>query len=557
MNEASLAILEPPEPIERERDLRLRTERYWELKKPSTERDRWQYYLVRSYQEESQNEQSLLQLEMDYAKDTGRLPSCLTDSQDKSTTLVILIGDSFEPLLQSIWVHQPNRLVPIVNEYYGKKGEAASSAEHWSKFYRLIKKKFPQEKRENIRNLEDIEQVKPTADSPRAVFEHLRDELAEDLRNQDVNVIVDITGAKKTMVAGAFMLAAYSRARIYYIDVEESRDGKPYGYKSRFVAVKSPLEELSLHVWQHVEQRYRRYDFAGALRSLEAIPTDEHICQFRLFLSVCNSYENGEFREAVAQVSGLRNNLQAEVPTAVLELGSLWPIPGETDLAVELFRQPDKLLVYANDALERAKRLLTQENNRAAFTLAYALHETLLKARIIALYDAKQLMSEQEGLSEEKKKTYGPPQPLNQVPDGLPWCLRQMMTADAQPILSGDKRGGRKIARSTYRLSWPIQDKPGCLPVHLQAAATKPLKEARNLITHTYFPATKTLANKAITLAEHNFEDYMSNWYSWLRPAQCAQKILKAYRFDIPSWEDLRRECELTFIPEQDVRGEQ
>ncbi|KAA3661029.1 MAG: hypothetical protein DWQ04_17660, partial [Chloroflexi bacterium] len=92
------------------------TDHYWNL----SGKEKWQFYL-----EEvdsalfSANGYSLLELEMAYASQPNNKPAL--PKLQENTTLVILVGESLEPILQSIWVHNPHRLVPVVNLEYSRR----------------------------------------------------------------------------------------------------------------------------------------------------------------------------------------------------------------------------------------------------------------------------------------------------------------------------------------------------------------------------------------------------------------------------------------------------
>ena len=59
-----------------------------------------------------------------------------------------------------------------------------------------------------------------TPDRPDAVFQGLCEHVLPD-RQAGKRVIVDVTGAKKSMVAGAFLFAAYADMPISYVDFDE------------------------------------------------------------------------------------------------------------------------------------------------------------------------------------------------------------------------------------------------------------------------------------------------------------------------------------------------
>lgn len=190
------------------------TQFFWDRKADTSQnRDKvWDLYLVESKDKQSKTYSSLLQLEMEYAE----YKSCLSEEHE-NVTLVILVGESLEPLFQSIWAHNPQRLIPVVNMLYPPNphsdGNPVSGIEHWDYIYGLLKNKLlqllPRERQVGWRlSLETLPQIKhnpftpyqyqPVVDEPQQVFEFLCEHLREDLLNPACRVVVDITGAKKT-----------------------------------------------------------------------------------------------------------------------------------------------------------------------------------------------------------------------------------------------------------------------------------------------------------------------------------------------------------------------
>ena len=84
------------------------------------EEERWRYYLGRpdvkgQPQPVGGLPKPLLHIEMECAEKRGCLPKRI---EGEEVTLAFLVGDRFEPLLQAIWACRPDRLVPVLNEYY-------------------------------------------------------------------------------------------------------------------------------------------------------------------------------------------------------------------------------------------------------------------------------------------------------------------------------------------------------------------------------------------------------------------------------------------------------
>lgn len=534
--------------------------RSYRREKRQERNDAWHHYLT-----DCGDGKSLLQLEMEYIRacHPGDLPE---ETERQGTTLVILVGETFEPLLQSIYAHRPSRLVPIVNTWYGNKENKNSAADHWRSFYQLIQD-LPASITRRIANLSQIKAVDPVADDPSEVFTYLQTKLAEDLRNPTKRVIVDITGAKKTMVAGAFTLAAYTKAEIFYIDPEkEDEDRKPCGFSARFRRLEGPLEQLALHTWQQVEELYSRSDFNGALQLLKAISDVSETEKLKLYLEVCRDWESGQLRDAHRVSEQLTREMPEAaglIPPAVNKLWEYWPDPNHngTGLNLDFFCNPTAIVLYIEDELQRAKRLQTNGRYRSAFSRAYALHETLLKARLALLHHQGQFIAEKV-ISQNHHETVDLKNPHNAALNQaiLGWLLG-LFTGEAceflrrpeenRPIKNGKFRwkGQGEQLEHRYRIWWEKQDSPDYLSDHLDlySPQNETLKNVRNLVTHSYFPVQPDHAESAVYLAQMSLADYGESWIKQMNWQDQGQKV----RFEAPIWNELKETFDLSFLPEQ------
>lgn len=194
----------------------------------------------------------------------------------KVHTLAMTVGMAFEPLLQAICVHNPKQLLLVMNRRYGEK----SGEEHGEMLKRIIcdfllaNTSLPgrfvpsQLSRDGI-HVDVLEK----ADSPTAVFRLLNKAFREpwaDLSGEDTAQgyanVVDITGAKKNMIVGAFLYAAHSHLPITYVDFDkyDSTYDRPYGYTARIGRIDDPYETFRLRDWERVRQEYRNYNFRAA-----------------------------------------------------------------------------------------------------------------------------------------------------------------------------------------------------------------------------------------------------------------------------------------------------
>ena len=558
------------------KNLNRRTKLFWEGKTSADnnqQRRAWRIYLEDGQcAGDTTSQPPLLEQELAYAAQNNKLPHNIHED----VTLVILVGEAFEPLLQSIYVFAPTRLVPIVNTYYGDVTDTESTERHWKKFYKLLKK-LPEEKRKRIKNLATIQQITPVEDNPTKVFAYLRDALQEDLKDVQKQVIIDITGAKKTMVAGALMLAAYTQATINYIDTErQSDEHQPLGYTCRFRTIVSPIDDLSLHIWDQVKMRYSAYDFAGARQQLNAIPAKDRIDSkthddLHLFLEVCEQWDQGQLRQAQEKAATLPESLQLILPTTVNALGVYWPKKTDTQLSTKLFCHPEAIILYARDEIARVQRLMGKEDEetavrpamRSAFARAYALLETLLKARLVALHCAKQMTLYSTGTKTNINLT----DTLNdKIDKEMLQLLVKLQTKDMCSLLgvpsantTHNKNVYLKMSGGRCQVLWHKANNQPYLDeqFNMYSTSNEALKIARNLSTHNYFPVDPEKVKMALALAEKSLEDYINNWQSFITPEIRENQGISKQLFPFPcverpEWDDLKQACNLTIIPDND-----
>lgn len=499
-------------------------------------------------------DKSLLATEMAYAEQRNRLPS-----PHANRTLVILVGESFHPLLQTIEAHGPKRLVAVVNRMYGdepyRRGRPCEKCrkgkKHWELLHRCIKHMpastgFDFDLDGDLILLEDEEESRPVE-----VFEKLRDKLHGDLAlpADEKEIVIDITGAKKTMVSGAFMLAAYTRAKISYVDTHLFDEGAPLGFSFHIRYLYNPLVQLSLDVWDAIAQAYGRYDFGEARRLLKTIQAelqDVRLTQLSDYLAICDYWQNGELRKANDRRKALDVSLPVALPIAVELLGDFWPTATDTSLNSYLFTDDEAMLVYGKDELERAKRQKEGGNHRAAFARAFALHETLLRGRLLTKWSRNELTVE---IRQVRGGSWSVPTDHNDVQDAV---ARTLILAFSTPT----------IFKILYETVDSLEYKSPNYPLPPRASAQfhslrvqqlqqddqadlqvehRAVKDERNWITHSYYPVSAELAQKAIDLTQANFGDFKAHWANGDEQKPLFRCLAK--------WETVKEKFNLDMIP--------
>jgi len=322
----------------------------------------WNYYLGPLDQNMpiNQPDEPLLFKELAWAKSRGRVPLI---ASGQKITLAFLVGDSFDPILQSILAYQPDRLVPVVCNFYGSrdptKDDHIVGLDQWKKLKALIVRLPNNEKTGKPFEVQDHPQTVP--DTPSGVFAYLKDQLSGEAQASDQwDVWVDITGAKKTMVAGAFLYAAYTGTRICYVDFDEydQESHRPYGFTCWFREVDNIYQRLHLREWEQVQTLYTRYDFHSALTVLEAglnAPDtwNENYQNMLVFFRLCHEWEEGHYRAALEILDTLPDEVKRLAPTAIALLGPKWPArldgPAKVGCIDAFLLDPPALIIYAKD----------------------------------------------------------------------------------------------------------------------------------------------------------------------------------------------------------------
>lgn len=341
--------------------------------------------------------------------------------------LAMLVGFSPEPLLQTIWVYQPKRVVLLFNnDYEGTRGRLM--ARRYRKWVKLMIKSGLLAHPAKIEAIISPNEVKSTW-----VFHQLRQSLLPAQR-EGKKIVVDITGAKKNMTVGAYLFAAYAGADISYVDFEiyDAQTSRPLGYSCLIGTQPNAYESFGLRDWEQIQQLYDQFAFRGVIKATEGLANQSYqdgldeipvfddsqkkaISLLREVMTFLEAWESGDFTHAyqlwnTSDGNGLQNQLLAgkrfSPPSAVITLGQAeWPSEansesvfayhqaymalkcGHTSPDESLFNRPNLLLTYAHDELDKIGRLLhLKEDPRSAFLRAAGLNELLLKARIAALW---------------------------------------------------------------------------------------------------------------------------------------------------------------------------
>ncbi len=494
--------------------------------------------------------EELLPKELDCARSDRDNPPRVPDIAAQGGTLVLLVGFSIEPLLQSIAVYKPAKVLPIVN-----RNNIMNPEELYELLRGAISNLHP-------RFLQTAVTIPGTpvvlqADHPVGVFQVLRRELIPRLREGE-RLILDITGGKKSMVAGAILFAAFAGVQISYVDFDEYDPANrvPLGFTCRIGELPNPYTIFRLKDWQSVRELYERHSFHAAGRLLDGIvpamhgwfePNDiDAAKKLRQAMVVYELWDNGDFSRAY----GAGQLLNLPMPTAVTELGenNYWP---SSDDAEELWKRllvleegPDtlylddrKLIVYVLDELGKVERLIQiNEDFRSALLRAGGLTEVLLRARILLLLQRNEL---DVSLDDQY-------QPSGQLPDDLRAEIRQaIIKSDSvyhilaalkyDPAGNSDARARCMKIRTNGQIRLRRSAAAPSLPDNAVLGREKDL---RNKATHTYLSVPRNIAERTLAIAKASANDYIDNWIKHDRPKLAG----------ILPWSQLCEHCGVRFL---------
>lgn len=205
-------------------------------------------------------------------------------------TLALLVGYSPEPLLQAISVYQPERLVLLLNEdsQGARWQDRGNELRRWILAYLAPQLSPPQADIDTAlihsfdtdrpcteppaRLTADAIVYEPVTSQPDSVFRALNNTVLAD-QQAGRDVVVDITGGKKSMSAGAFVFAAYTGVPISYVDFDEYDPERrlPFGYTCQIDALANPYQRFALRNWEQVRHLYDNGHYRAAARTLSGI----------------------------------------------------------------------------------------------------------------------------------------------------------------------------------------------------------------------------------------------------------------------------------------------
>lgn len=530
--------------------LRQETLNYWHDQRPKpldTERTPQEWYIAQ-----------LLPQELYHATQNHGLSVDL-----HCDTLALLVGYSIEPLFQVVGVYEPTHVILLLHKQYGEEtGEdRGKQIKTWlTNLLRPHLTRHPEEIQIKV-----ISEDEASAGKPGAVFRALCEHVLPHQR-PGKRVVVDITGGKKSMDAGAFLFAAYAGIPVSYVDFDEyhPKERRPFGFTCRIGELENPYAAFRLRDWERVRRLYTDYHFRAAGETLREVLkvmqepafTQDQIEATRRLLEILDMYmawDDGDYHEANKQLAKIRRwKTDFVAPDAIPLLGPVWPdlktVTGERaafNLLVDasqsaprvpsrtlFFESNDCLISYARDELARIARLnQPSEDARSALLRAAGLDELLLKARWSKLYIKDKLRG-------------GSPSGHRITSDSYKQLLNH---SNVDYLRENLRRSGLsvKIGQHDYVTVFLTRDAPRLAGYERDLPLTgEEVSDLRNQTIHQYIPIPPALAEAAYHLAKANLDDFVAHWATLdgqpLPSVNCVTRM---------EWDDVCRLCGLDFLP--------
>lgn len=465
--------------------------------------------------------ENLLPDELEFAERGTHWPQ----AAERGGLLAFMLGFSPEPLIQTIVAYKPTQVLVLLNHEYeydpqnpfGKKPGVEYFKDYFNEAFGLLK---------TGGLLSQVPEILPkplsiAGDSPQEIFRFLQTHLLQP-RNQGAltprNIVLDITGAKKSMVAGAYLFAAFAGGvDVSYVDfgLYDPTEGKPYGFTCEIKKLSDPAHNFRLLEWERARRHYDNYAFRSAQKLIveELLPPMSkwfgadapEIAATKLLseaLEVYAAWDNGDYCGALEQYEKIKGRLKPDapfpLPAAITTLGAknYWPhvetdVPqtlkekaeklierlGELELGWRengeefppLYLDMSRLLTYAYDELEKIKRLIEKkEDFRSALLRAVSLGEVLLRARLTILAEKELVQITIEAVKKPKDtSTKGKPdkekwEEISSEVATLKSVLKRRIALKASvqdfiPALQYDANGNGDVRK---KCAWlPITDK--------------------------------------------------------------------------------------------------
>jgi hypothetical protein len=304
--------------------------------------------------------------------------------------LLLTVGTSPEPLLLSVAHHHP-RAVVLLTALGIDEEDLHELEELWNRVHVQIGQPcFKEVARHDVR------------DDPGSLFRAV-EKVVTDARTQDAQrIVLDFTGAKKTIVSGAFLAAGFLNLETSYVDFDryDSTLNQPVPGTSEVGEVPHPVKLLKLLEQDQLATGFddRRYERAAALAlelaetaasrevveilGAESEPWRKRFEGIKAAAETYALWQQGFYSDA-AEVFSSASRLP--LPPTVGVLAAVWPTRdahhGEIGKALsedKVFSTPEIALAYFVDVLTWFDEPTAQRHPRDAYLRLYGASESLI-----------------------------------------------------------------------------------------------------------------------------------------------------------------------------------
>lgn len=358
--------------------------------------------------------------------------------QNSCDVLILLVGFSIEPLLQSICVWKPKKVMLLVNKAYGTDSE--DNTRRGEDFAKIVQELidylaeipasitfYNNNKINNRASSKQIEIRHPfilESDEPKNVFRQALEIVKKQNETPLNKIVIDITGGKKTMVTGSYLFAAFANINISYVDFDDDAydpdKSSPYGDAFRIGILENPYTVFKLHEWKAVEELYKKQLYGRARKKVDELighmktvfeVTDIKAAEkLKNLLEIYELWDRGDYRKALSKIGhfplftppiaikslcstsprwpdisihNMTANEQANSICGQVEYLSNGTIAASKDIRDSIYLQ-SRFLDYINDEIERINRLTDNGEYRSAFIKSYSVIECLLVSQLLA-----------------------------------------------------------------------------------------------------------------------------------------------------------------------------
>lgn len=538
-------------------------------------------------------------------KDEGnRLP----DDSEKADTLVLLVGFSFEPLLQSVCAYKPKKVLLVLNDMYSENVDGQMVGAWLTKLIRKLPAEQLPVQPEEIGALEinestGEEQFVTQPAQPEKVFQFLIDQLLRNPKaDKSARIVIDVTGAKKSMVTGAYLFGVLAaNCTLSYVDFDayEPERFRAYGYSCRIGKIGNPYQSFQIANWRRVQERYNYYALDKAAELLSEIISGlrkaklferkvktkdkadqknelDKLGQLQKVLEFYAKWDAGDIPKAYEQWISEIKAIGIEAPMVIQVLGPEWKKLEQnassstaTGDFAESHGAMDKwatllgtnhwqaMLAYAQDELAKIQRIFKlQGDARAAFIRAANLHEYTLKARLLILANIEKGIQVTSGRINDLFRIA-----FFQASRAILYCMNPNASDFSASFLEGKRRlkvvfkpkDGLAGLNINMPPDWDRIFEAGEGDEEEPFLLVDQFREVRNSAVHSLSVISENDADNAVKFIEKDWDNLLDPWAKLLTPKHLDKAILDQFekaevlgkklrgdtRFGLPLWKDL------------------